>query len=368
MEQELIAELDVLQDYLDSMLIRLNQNSVTLKRLQHYEMRLLSLNSLAEIIEFILEQSKILFELDCISLCLVDSKAEIAQYLEFDHYEYKERQSLILIGEDQIINGEFKIPIPAFLGAYETENCERFFPLLLKKPASVMIIPLMRRGICMGSFNLGSFKIERFSQTMATDFIQHIASVISICLENSIIFETMRRSSMLDALTGVHNRRFLEQRLEEELERCQRTREPLSCLFMDIDFFKRVNDLYGHQAGDFVLSQVAQSIKKQLRSSDVLSRYGGEEFVSLLLHSDSKTAQEVAERIRANIADLMLEYANQTLKVTISIGVATYQTDGLKKIAGLDIGMQLIQAADTALYVAKNNGRNRIVNGGFVII
>ena len=174
----------------------------------------------------------------------------------------------------------------------------------------------------------------------------------------------MRHTSLMDPLTGVNNRRFLEQRIEEELVRSQRNREPLSCLFLDIDNFKRINDGYGHQAGDCVLAQVAGLIKNQLRSNDVLSRYGGEEFVALLSQSEQRSADEIAERIRLSIETMQIVYLEQLIPVTISIGVATYQPQNWLRKPVLEIAARLIKTADTALYAAKNQGRNRVVNGG----
>ena len=348
------------------MLDRVQQNSDTLKRLQRFEMQLLSLNSLAEMIDFILVESKILLDLDIISLCLIDSKAEIAGYLEMDNYDYRVRPALILIPDEEIFQKCIGLPLRPALGVYQAANYSEFFLEPIAKPASVVIAPLMRRGKCMGSLNLGSYKSNRFTRTMATDFIQHLASVIGICLENNLNFETMRHTSLMDPLTGVNNRRFLEQRIEEELLRSQRNREPLSCLFLDIDYFKRINDGYGHQAGDYVLAQVAGLIKKQLRSNDVLSRYGGEEFVALLSQSDQKSSEEIAERIRLSIESLRLAYQQQLIAVTISIGVATFQPDQALKKPIFEIAALLIQTADTALYAAKHQGRNRVENGGLL--
>lgn len=368
LEQDITTDLRVLESHLDGMLNRVQHNSLTLKRLQSFEMRLLGLNSLAEMIEFILGETKILFDLDVISLYLIDSKNEIAGYLDVDNYDYRNREGLVLAPCEWQSQQGFGLSDQPFLGSYQTAVCEKFFPESpQQKPESVVIAPLIRRDRYLGSLNLGSYHHERFIQGMATDFVEHIASVISICLENNLNVETMRRTSLVDPLTGVNNRRFLEQRIEEELDRSQRTREPLSCLFLDIDFFKRINDGHGHQAGDHVLAVVAGVIKKLLRNNDVLARYGGEEFVALLSQSDENSASEIAERIRLSIANLQLEYAEQAIPVTISIGVATYQPSRAVKKQVAEIALQLIQTADAALYEAKRSGRNRVENGGLVL-
>ena len=368
MEQDITTDLSVLESHLDGMLNRVQHNSHTLKRLQNFEMRLLGLTSLVDMIEFILCETKALFDLDVVSLCLIDTKNEIAGYLDVDNYDFKSREGLELVSSEGQWQNSFGLSYQPFLGSYQTTVCEQFFAESnQQKPASVVIAPLIRRDKYLGSLNLGSFHNERFIQGMATDFVEHIASVIGICLENNLNVETMRRTSLVDPLTGVNNRRFLEQRIEEELDRSQRTREPLSCLFLDIDFFKGINDRYGHQAGDHVLTVVAGLIKKLLRNNDVLARYGGEEFVALLSQSDENTASEIAERIRLSIANLQLIYADQAMPVTISIGVATYQPNRALKKQVSEIALQLIQTADAALYEAKRKGRNRVESGGLVL-
>ncbi|MGR9052083.1 MAG: GGDEF domain-containing protein, partial [Gammaproteobacteria bacterium] len=211
------------------------------------------------------------------------------------------------------------------------------------------------------------FHAGRFSDDMATDFIEHMVSVLSVCVENNVNFELMRRTSFIDTLTGVNNRRFLEQRLIEEIDRSQRNGETLSCLFLDIDFFKAVNDTHGHQAGDQVLIVVAGTIKKLLRNNDVLARYGGEEFVALLSGIDDTRLQAIAERIRSTVQALRIDLGGKFVEVTISIGTATYDVATMEPAASSEVAVRLIEAADAALYRAKRNGRNRVENNGKVV-
>ena len=365
MEDDITTELSVLQSHLDGMLNRVQHNSLTLKRLQEFEMRLLGLNSLTEMLEFILVETKELFDLDVVSLCLLDYKDQIVTCLNDDNYAYQAREGLVFSKDELLFKRSFGYANRPLLGLYYADRHEIFFGSQLAHPASAILAPLYRRGKYLGSLNLGSHSLERFTGKMSTDFIQHLASVLSICLENTLNYETMRRTSLVDPLTGVNNRRFLEQRIEEELERSQRSREPLSCLFLDIDFFKRINDGHGHQAGDHVLALVAHAVKKQLRSNDVLSRYGGEEFVVLLSQSDADRAKEIAERIRIGIEVLAITFNDCSIPVTLSIGVATY-LPRTGKIPVMEVAEQLIQAADAALYLAKNNGRNRVESRGAI--
>ncbi|NOT11545.1 MAG: sensor domain-containing diguanylate cyclase [Methylococcaceae bacterium] len=366
MENDINTDLFVLQSHLEGMLDRVKLNSTTLHRFQAFEMRLLNLNSLAEMIDHILDDARHYFDLDVISLCLIDEKGEIAKYLNDDGYECHSKKGLILLDNKNLLLSIFGLTIHPYIGVYKNAKCDEFFSGFAEKPASVAITPLNRRGKYLGTLNLGSYQTDRFSDTMATDFVDHLVSVVSICLENNLNFETMRRTSFVDSLTGVNNRRFLEQRIVEELDRCRRNADPISCLFLDIDYFKVVNDKLGHHAGDRVLCAVASAIKTQLRSNDVLARYGGEEFVALLSNINEVMALEIAERIRKTIQSLHIKLDEDSISVTISIGSSTYLPESSAFPGESDISTRLIKLADSALYVAKRNGRNRVENGGVV--
>lgn len=175
----------------------------------------------------------------------------------------------------------------------------------------------------------------------------------------------MRRVALLehqnitDALTGLYNRRYLDQRISAEYARAHRYQHPLSVLMLDIDHFKRLNDTHGHQAGDLALQFISGLILDSVREADIAARYGGEEFIVIAPDTGIPEAGNLAERIRSRIQSHELRLAksgqgHQTLHVTISIGVAELTT-------GMASGEQLIQCADEALYQAKQSGRNRTV-------
>lgn len=187
---------------------------------------------------------------------------------------------------------------------------------------------------------------------------------MAICIENAINLGRLKRQGLTDTLTAVNNRRFFDQRLKEELERAARDGIQLTCLLLDVDFFKRVNDSYGHQVGDQVLREVAGLIRAQLRGSDVLSRYGGEEFAALLSRSGTAEAGEVAERIRHSVETHTFTVDDgQTFRVTISIGVATYNPQASTVTEKMPGGV-LVGHADRALYAAKSAGRNKVISVG----
>jgi diguanylate cyclase (GGDEF)-like protein len=168
--------------------------------------------------------------------------------------------------------------------------------------------------------------------------------------------EVAERLALRDALTQAYNRRFLAEVLPKLAHQSARCRTPLSALMIDVDRFKRLNDGYGHAAGDRVLAAVAQCLAGKIRASDMLVRYGGEEFLVLLPDTTRSGALAIAERVRAAVeqARTAVPQAEQPLRVTVSVGVATLPADGAA-------GDDLVLAADRALFRAKGAGRNRVV-------
>ena len=164
------------------------------------------------------------------------------------------------------------------------------------------------------------------------------------------LLEELRRISITDALTGVHNRRYLDERLKAEFERAVRYGKPLSVLLFDVDHFKKFNDTYGHDQGDRVLQAIGRAMHAVLRKYDVPCRYGGEEFVAILPETNSEGSVRVGERLRTEIEAMVVD----NLKVTISVGSATYPD------LAVATPEALLEAADAALYKSKENGRNQL--------
>ena len=224
---------------------------------------------------------------------------------------------------------------------------------------SIALLPLIRYGELIGSFNLGSFSQERFAEASGTEFLQRLATIVAICIENATNNERLKRVGLTDPLTRINNRRFFDQRLNEEIGRSMRANEPISCLFIDIDHFKSINDSYGHQQGDFILREVARLIREQLRNCDVIARYGGEEFSVLLANTPEQIAWDVAERIRRSVDQYTfhLPETDKNVHVSVSSGIATLAAlQGLEDVSKL--GRILVENADHALYDAKSDGRN----------
>jgi diguanylate cyclase (GGDEF)-like protein len=184
-----------------------------------------------------------------------------------------------------------------------------------------------------------------------------------VCVENAVNRARLLRAGITDFLTGWHNRRYLQQRLKEELARAQRRGGTIACLMIDIDKFKSVNDGYGHLAGDNALKEVAQRVDTQIRSMDTAARFGGDELAILLPESSATEAARLAERIREVIAADPFTLTSEIIRhLTVSVGVASvspgrHETD-LKSVSD-----RLLADADAALYRAKALGRNRVQLG-----
>jgi diguanylate cyclase (GGDEF)-like protein len=166
--------------------------------------------------------------------------------------------------------------------------------------------------------------------------------------------EILKELSNTDYLTKLHNRRFLREVLEREFHRATRKKEPLSVIMTDIDHFKQVNDTYGHQEGDQVISQVGRYIGAMVRRYDTAVRYGGEEFVAVLPDTPLENALQFAERLRLGVQQLSFAGSIKDLTVTLSFGVATFP------LGAIDCPDSLVRQADEALYRAKEKGRNRV--------
>lgn len=172
-------------------------------------------------------------------------------------------------------------------------------------------------------------------------------------------YEERKQESIMDGLTRLYNKTFTEATLLRYLKASKRDPICLSIVMCDIDHFKKVNDTNGHQAGDFVLSMVAQMLKGESRDSDVVGRFGGEEFMVVLPKTDEKGAQQFSERFRKRIEQAQIAFEGKPLPVTVSLGTATYYDKWLAQMTPEQAMKEVISRADTALYFAKGHGRNQ---------
>ena len=181
-----------------------------------------------------------------------------------------------------------------------------------------------------------------------------IANQVAISLQNAHMYQALEEQATTDGLTGLVNHRTFQERFSAMLGRADRHKFPVSLILTDIDHFKKVNDTYGHPAGDEVLRRVAAILKASARKIDIVARYGGEEFAIVLEATDRAGARQLAERIRIEVAQQNFQSGKGPFKATLSLGVASYPEDARAKA-------DLIAQADQSLYAAKHGGRNRTV-------
>jgi len=218
-------------------------------------------------------------------------------------------------------------------------------------------LPLYHQQELLGVLRL-RFAGSRFDQALA----HTTADLIAMALYNCRLREELHRQSIHDALTGLYNRRFLDDQLHRELRRAERDNAPVSVLILDLDHFKGINDHFGHPTGDAVLVALARLLGENIRSEDIACRSGGEEFVVVLPRTPATTARERAETLRRAVAALAVGHPPHRLDhVTVSIGVAGFPHHA----SGAD---ELLRIADQALYRAKRGGRNRVVMANEILV
>jgi diguanylate cyclase (GGDEF)-like protein len=218
-----------------------------------------------------------------------------------------------------------------------------------------LCIPILAQGETLGIVHLQATDEAPQLNTTELSFKTTFAGQVGLSLANIRLREALRTQSVRDALTGLYNRRYLEEVLEREVRRASRAGLSLGILMIDLDHFKSFNDTYGHDAGDAVLREIAVSLTKGVRAEDFICRFGGEEFVVILPTADLESSRMRAERLRTKTKELTILYQGKSMGiVTISLGVAVFPEHGMSP-------KELMAAADAALYEAKRGGRDKVV-------
>jgi two-component system cell cycle response regulator len=227
---------------------------------------------------------------------------------------------------------------------------------------SIVVIPIVFHEEVIGTLFLRTSRAGHAFSEHEVKLCTAVANASANALYNAFLFERMEdektrleKLAITDYLTGAYNIRYFYNRIKEEFSRAQRYKLPLSCLMLDIDLFKGVNDKFGHRTGDIILREFTQLLKKHTRKSDVLARYGGEEFIMLLPQTTEGGAVVKAEAVRTYVEAFSFRELKGKRGLTVSIGVATYPGKGIKNME------DLISFADNALYRAKTAGRNLVM-------
>jgi diguanylate cyclase (GGDEF)-like protein len=239
-------------------------------------------------------------------------------------------------------------------GVASPDICYAFQPSSDGDVRRYLCFPILQSGAVGGVLQLVLDESRISRATVLAPEVDIYLRETAPVLEAKRLMETLREANLRDPMTGLHNRRFLEESVENLLAQAQRRNAHLSILMLDLDYFKMVNDTHGHDAGDAVLKALSKVLTRSVRGGDYVIRYGGEEFMILLHETEATAAMDVGEKIRLAVEEMKVPIAGGVLQKTISIGVADYPADS-------DTFWQTVKFADVALYKAKETGRNRVV-------
>src|SRR5579862_3151853 len=363
---ELELENRLLQARLAALTDEVSRNESLLRKTQERELELLRAGSLAQLFERIINGLKSSYSLDDVELILHDPQHEIRHLLSGDGLAPDQLHGVVFVDALTTVAPQLAHLERPWLGPFHKADHELLLPGMAR-PGSLALIPLRRHEQLDGVLVFSSADPFRFTAELASDFLAHLGLVAAICIENAVNRARLLRSGLTDFLTGFHNRRYLHARLREELARAQRGRQSIVCLMIDVDHFKRINDQYGHLAGDDVLREVAQRIDAEMRISDTGARFGGDEFALVLSGASMTEGEKMAARVLHAVRQspiAITKSASET--VTLSVGVAAASPGpGMRDYKVL--AERLMAEADAALYRAKSAGRNRLATSPNIV-
>ncbi len=361
-QEALLRENEELKRRLVDMKAEALNNETILKRTQARELTLLRADGLGHLLRAMVEGLKDSYALDAISVMLMDPQHEIRHLLIAGGERPEEFAQIFFVDTLVGLAPQFSAFHKPWLGPFVGADHHLLFAggANLKSAA---LVPLPRKERATGALCFGSKDAARFTRHHGTEFLSHLGAVAAVCIENAINRTRLLRAGITDFLTGWHNRRYLQQRLKEELARAQRRGSTVACLMIDIDRFKSINDGYGHLAGDQALKEIAHRVESQIRSMDTAARFGGDELAIVLPEANAVEAARLAERMREHIAATPFALNSQIVRhLTISVGVAAV-APGRHESDLKALGDRLMADADAALYRAKALGRNRVQLG-----
>lgn len=359
---DLNSEVIRLQRQITKQLEAARHNEQVHNKFQAIELALLSAKNFSEIAAYLQGDFKKTQSLGAVSLIMLDPENEISSALCSTNGRQECPPGMMLTHNLLQIDFLQSLGKSTYLDLYEAEDHQWLFKNLKESEGSIVVLPFIRRDQLIGCLALFSKDTSRYKSGAATEFLERLAAITAICVENCLNYEQLRRLGLTDALTGLANRRELEKWMNIEISRSLRETLPLSCLYLDVDYFKKINDKYGHDIGDQVLQEIATVMLETVRIGDIVARYGGEEFVMILPGITGLIAIETAERIRCAVANTSIDIGKkEPLKVTISIGLSSFIPKSGSIGDSGEIATELLTEADQALINAKGLGRNRVV-------
>lgn len=325
---------------IDELIENARRNEQLLRRLQSFELKLLSCQNWYEFLVLILEGLPAQFDLDAVTLKICDPNAEL-------------KSSML---------GSLELNQGMLLNQIEFQSQVRIIQpgAITPEPPwkSALGLPLMRNDVYLGQLLLYSSSTERFVEGMATDYMQHLAAVTAACLFMVKQTEERAHLALTDPLTGAQNRRGFERTFEREWALGLRQYHHFGIILFDLDFFKKINDVHGHHSGDCVLKELVANLKKILRPTDHIGRLGGEEFSIILPGSHAERLNDVAQRVLSAIREIrVFNEKDERIPVTAS---GSYMSIIPRPNLTVELA-EIISHLDKYLYKAKNNGRNRFI-------
>ena len=312
--------------------------------------RLISSNyPMHKVIKRISTMLRKLLDTDDCSIMILDENSRELAFAESSGLTRWELQNIRFSLGEGIAGWVAKPKKPVLIGDVRVDPRFKVVEDQKRTMVSMISAPLMVKRRVIGVVSLTTRDEAHVFTHHELELVVLLSAHISLALENKRLYEI----SVMDGLTNVYNRRYLEQRLSEEVAYSKRYGKPLTVCLLDIDFFKRLNDTYGHQAGDHVLKRVSAILTQALREYDVVARYGGEEFAIILPTTPKQKGASIAERLRGSIGDTEFLFKEKPIRTSISCGVACFPEDG-------ETADALVADADKALYAAKARGRNQI--------
>src|SRR5271168_1980207 len=291
---DVIRENEELKKRLAEMTAEAANNETIMKRTQARELTLLRADSLAQLLHAMVGGLKESYSLDAVSVVLLDPQHEVRHLLIAGGDRPEEFKQIFFVDSLVGLAPQLAVLHKPWLGPFVGADHHLLFPGI-PNLKSAALVPLPRKDRATGALCFGSRDASRFTRHHGTDFLAHLGAVAAVCIENAVNRARLLRAGITDFLTGWHNRRYLQQRMREEISRAQRRGAQIACLMIDIDHFKAINDAYGHLVGDSALKEVAVRIEAQIRNMDTAARFGGDELAILLPETTASDAATLAE-------------------------------------------------------------------------
>jgi two-component system, cell cycle response regulator len=360
-----VVEYEALQARYRALLEQVARNESLLRKTKQLELQLLRAGDLAELLGIIVVGLREAYALDVVTLNLADPQHELRHIASGAGYDPPVMRQVRFIDSIAHYAPQLEAGETPWLGAYRGAVHRALVPDL--HSGSVALIPLPRDKRSLGVLAFGSRDAQRFQRNLASDFLAHLGVIVSVSLETAVNRARLLTSGVTDFLTGLHNRRYLQDRLREELARAERSGNELACLMIDVDHFKEINDRHGHLGGDAVLKEIGRRIATVIRGGDTGARFGGDEFAILVSGAGLAEIERLGQRLSRAVSTVPVPVATGIeVRPTLSIGAAAARPKPGKRDFAV-LADQLLAAADAALYRAKRAGRDRLERAADVL-